>query len=129
MTENRSPRIITPTPLDPDKYYTIRELTTKDSPYYQCCPATFFRNYRNNQIEVKHVGRSVIVQGRAITAWIENQSAKEPSSVPGQNEPLIVEEGQINKENLAAINREIGIAIQALIRLQSTIVKALGNTE
>ncbi|MBI1763111.1 MAG: hypothetical protein HYR56_16915 [Acidobacteria bacterium] len=72
ITRVRKPQINTDKqPLNPDTYYTIRELTDRTSPHYTVSPATIFRALKSGALVANYVGRKVLLKGAAVKNWIE----------------------------------------------------------
>jgi hypothetical protein len=64
-------------PLEPEAWYTIREVSSRDSPYYTASPATIFRALSAGDLKANYVGRKVLLKGSSIRDWIEGKKGGE----------------------------------------------------
>ena len=72
LTRNRKPQISTiKQPLEPESYYTIREISDRTSPFYTTSPATVFRALKAGKLKANYVGRKVLLKGSSLKEWIE----------------------------------------------------------
>jgi hypothetical protein len=72
ITRRRLPQISQDKkPLDPETFYTIREISDRTSPYHTASPATIFRALKAGDLKANYVGRKVLLKGAALKAWIE----------------------------------------------------------
>jgi hypothetical protein len=74
LTRSRTTRIVHDRkPIDSDAYYTIREVTDKESPFYVASASTIFRALRSGDLIPNYLGRAVRLKGSAIHAWLRGE--------------------------------------------------------
>jgi hypothetical protein len=72
ITRKRTPQINPlKRALDPETYYTIREISDRTSPFYTASSATVFRALKSGKLKANYVGRKVLLKGSALKIWIE----------------------------------------------------------
>lgn len=62
-------------PLNSEIYYTIQEVTDRNSPHHIASSATIFRALKSGALKANYVGRKVLLKGAALKAWIEGRTA------------------------------------------------------
>ncbi|MDX2040502.1 MAG: hypothetical protein SF097_04595 [Acidobacteriota bacterium] len=74
LTRRRRPQIACDKkPIAADAYYTIREVTSPDSPFWLCSPATIFRALKSGALKPNYSGRKVLLKGERIHAWLSGE--------------------------------------------------------
>ena len=71
ITRNRLPAI-TPIkqPLHPEIFYTMRELSDRQSPHCVASAATIYRAIDKKLLTPNYVGRAVLIKGESVLKWI-----------------------------------------------------------
>lgn len=57
-------------PIEVGSFYSIREITDKQSPWYVASPSTIFRALREGRLAANYLGRAVRLKGSAILALL-----------------------------------------------------------
>lgn len=74
LTRTRKPQIAhDKKPIEANAYYTIREITSPDSPFWLCSPATIFRALKSGALKPNYSGRKVLLRGERIHAWLSGE--------------------------------------------------------
>lgn len=107
--------------IRPDFYYTIRQLTYRNSPTYTVSSATFFRHMKEGRIQVSRVGRKVLIKGADFLAYLKgekatatsslNEAGTKPEDHPGR---LIKDEMEARGWSVEALCRQTGMEMTAL---------------
>lgn len=63
-------------PIEPNAYYSIRELSDKTSPYYVVSASTIFRALRAGTLKANYIGRAVRIRGAAIHAMFDGEEGR-----------------------------------------------------
>lgn len=58
-------------PLLHDVYYSIAELSNRQSPYRVASQATIFRAMRDGKLVPNRIGRKTLIKGSKIHKWLE----------------------------------------------------------
>jgi hypothetical protein len=76
-TRKREPKIVTDRkPIEADAYYTVREITDKQSPFYVASASTIFRALRGGDLVPNYLGRAVRLKGSSIHDWLRGKGGR-----------------------------------------------------
>jgi hypothetical protein len=64
-------------PIDPGAFYSVADISRKDSPYYLCSQSKVFKALRRKDLKANYLNRRILLKGSAILAWISGEGGEQ----------------------------------------------------